>query len=160
MPLYRKFVRPNIVIRTMSSVPPSPAAGYFASPSSFAPLEGWKSAEPFCSLTPSRPRPLPLLTAQTPLFYDLHPTPSLIAQEELQGVDRVRRFTRRGTPYSGRRARFADSDGESEQRGEESDGDVLIPKPLGEAGRLSRGGYNLEAAMNWEHQQFEELKVQ
>jgi hypothetical protein len=37
--------------------------------------------------------------------------------------------------------------------------DGLIPKPQGEWGRPSRGGYNLEKALGWNPRQFKKVKV-
>lgn len=37
--------------------------------------------------------------------------------------------------------------------------DIKIPKPVGEAGRPGRGGYNLEEQMAWEDQRVKSLKV-
>lgn len=34
-----------------------------------------------------------------------------------------------------------------------------IPKPAGEAGRPGRGGYNLQAQLNWSVSEFERVKV-
>ncbi|KAF9470789.1 hypothetical protein BDN70DRAFT_939425 [Pholiota conissans] len=41
---------------------------------------------------------------------------------------------------------------------DESDDEGLIPKPLGEAGRPGRGGYNLEEALGWESKDFKRIK--
>lgn len=41
----------------------------------------------------------------------------------------------------------------------ESDHDLLIPKPEGEAGRPGRGGYNLENTLGWEGKDYRKMKV-
>ena len=41
----------------------------------------------------------------------------------------------------------------------ESDNDLLIPKPKGEAGRPGRGGYNLENTLVWEGKDYQKMKV-
>jgi hypothetical protein len=53
------------------------------------------------------------------------------------------------------------SDGESEVESDDEDGLVvgLIPKPRGEAGRPSRGGYNLTKELGWDEEQMKELRV-
>jgi hypothetical protein len=47
---------------------------------------------------------------------------------------------------------------ESGESGDESE-DELIRKPVGQAGRPNRGGYNLEAAMNWPPKTFQRFQV-
>ena len=41
----------------------------------------------------------------------------------------------------------------------ESDDELLIPKPKGEAGRPGRGGYNLENTLGWEGKDYQKMKV-
>jgi hypothetical protein len=41
----------------------------------------------------------------------------------------------------------------------ESDDELLIPKPKGEAGRPGRGGYNLENTLGWEGKDYRKMKV-
>ena len=40
-----------------------------------------------------------------------------------------------------------------------SDDDIEIPKPRGEVGRLSRGGYNLQSALGWTDNLYTEVLV-
>jgi len=55
------------------------------------------------------------------------------------------------------------SEGESEVEDDdddlEEDTDDLIPKPIGEAGRPNRGGYNLQQELDWSLEDFNKFKV-
>lgn len=50
---------------------------------------------------------------------------------------------------------------DEELSGQNEDGTFVekIPKPEGEAGRPNRGGYNLSHVLNWQAQEFEEIRV-
>jgi hypothetical protein len=132
------------------------------------------------------PVPLPLLTAQTDLFYNSHRPSTLIANEELvssftpnsitgAGVVRTQRGTvnrhRANPPYSKSHTITNANDPQDHDdmssddisdidtdSADESDGEK-IPKPSGEPGRPGRGGYNLDEAINWDPATFRKLKV-
>lgn len=72
--------------------------------------------------------------------------------------------TSRSSPYdlsnrpSHQRVSFVNSDTELRESEEHSDLQI-VRKPLGEAYRPGRGGYNLDQAAKWTKEQSEEIKV-
>ncbi|KAF8583150.1 hypothetical protein K439DRAFT_1617709 [Ramaria rubella] len=136
------------------------------------------------------PAPLPLLTSQTDLYYDVHHPSTVLPHEELVfkppqstalampggGVSwtQKRACAEQSGPYTKPSTSLAKAqviqdatpDYESSVASSSSDldsddsDDEKIPKPAGEPGRPGRGGYNLQDALNWNPLTFKKLKVE
>ncbi|KAF8588060.1 hypothetical protein K439DRAFT_1613813 [Ramaria rubella] len=134
------------------------------------------------------PAPLPLLTSQTDLYYDVHHPSTVLAHEELVfkppqsaalvtpggGISRTQKCARteQSGPYTKPSTSLAKAwaiqdappDYKSSVASSSSDldsddsDDEKIPKPAGEPGRPGRGGYNLQDALNWNPSTFKKLK--
>ncbi len=130
-----------------------------------------RPSAPFYERNPSLPPPLPLLTAQTDVFYHLSSPPPILAQEDISHVltscreksDHAANPIRGIKPLTPvkRSVTFLrpKTPGDSDSSGG-SDTDVRkIPQPQGEAGRPGSGGYNIEIAMGWKAKQYTKLRV-
>ncbi|KAG1779845.1 hypothetical protein EV702DRAFT_1195206 [Suillus placidus] len=108
------------------------------------------------------PEALPLLTYHTEMFCPTTTSISISWQEEIVFFPLTPILSRPPTPKVAKAVSFS-----AEQISQASIGSSLssiasheskIPKPDGEAGRPSRGGYNLEIALKWDAGRFKAFK--
>ncbi|KAF8575395.1 hypothetical protein K439DRAFT_1623629 [Ramaria rubella] len=125
------------------------------------------------------PPPIPLLTAHLDLPLDQTGPPRLLAHEELRNdpPHPKKHITKRGVMLYNKPTKpikpveainkssappnaplNSDSSDVSEDESELDTGNK-IHKPDGEAGRPSRGGYNLETALGWHAKLYNKLKI-
>jgi hypothetical protein len=140
-------------------------------------VESFKHVPAFYERLTPPPVELPLLTAQTGLYYAVIKPPPLLGVAQFPAIAFPERASSRG-PHPPYRlpakyvTRFATpsrrdgSVGPSSQPNltpnEDENGDAAqfqIPRPTGEVGRPGRGGYNLEEKLAWAPDEYEKLKV-